>query len=108
MMFECLEAKNSNCNRVHIIDEDEKSISLSGERIEQTIVKMGAKLFILDPLQALQVYLGGVDMHRDCRDSKWSTEHYRAREVGIIYKATKKHFDVLGLENFQGWIYSNW
>ena len=55
-----LEQLGANCERVHVIDEDEKSISLSDERIEQAIVKMGAKLFILDPLQA---YLGGADMH---------------------------------------------
>ena len=55
-----LEQLGADCERVHIIDEDEESLSLSDERIEQAIVKMGAKLFILDPLQA---YLGGADMH---------------------------------------------
>ena len=46
-----LEQFGANCNNVHVIDEDEKAISLSDERIEQAIVKMGAKLCILDPLQ---------------------------------------------------------
>ena len=55
-----LEQLGADCDRVHIIDEEEQSLSLSDERIEQAIVKMGAKLFILDPLQA---YLGGADMH---------------------------------------------
>jgi len=55
-----LELLGADCSRVYVVDEDEKSLSLSDERIEQAIIKMGAKLFILDPLQA---YLGGSDMH---------------------------------------------
>jgi len=55
-----LELLGADCDRVHIIDEGERQLSLSDERIEQAIVKMDAKLFILDPLQA---YLGGADMH---------------------------------------------
>jgi hypothetical protein len=55
-----LEQLGANCGRVHVVDEDEKSLSLSDERIEQAIIQMDAKLFILDPLQA---YLGGADMH---------------------------------------------
>lgn len=50
----------ADCSRIHVIDEEECSLSLSDERIEQAIMKTGAKLFILDPLQA---YLGGSDMH---------------------------------------------
>jgi len=55
-----LEQLGADCGRVHVIDEGERSLSLSDERIEQAIVKMDAKLFILDPIQA---YLGGSDMH---------------------------------------------
>ncbi|MDL2231967.1 AAA family ATPase [Ruminococcaceae bacterium OttesenSCG-928-L11] len=55
-----LEQLGADCGRVHVIDEDEQSLSLSDERIEAAIIKMNAKLFILDPLQA---YLGGADMH---------------------------------------------
>ena len=55
-----LDLLGADCGRIHIIDEGEQSLSLSDERIEQAIVRMGAKLFILDPLQA---YLGGADMH---------------------------------------------
>ena len=55
-----LEQFGADCCRVHIIDEDEKALSLSDMRIEQAIVRTDAKLFILDPLQA---YLGGADMH---------------------------------------------
>ena len=52
----------ADCERVIVIDESEKELSLSDLRIEQAITQTGAKLFILDPLQA---YLGAdVDMHR--------------------------------------------
>ncbi len=37
---------------LHVIDENEAALSLADERIEQAIIKMSAKLFILDPLQA--------------------------------------------------------
>lgn len=55
-----LEQLGADCSRIHVIDEDEQALTLSDERIERAIVKMGAKLFILDPLQG---YLGGADMH---------------------------------------------
>lgn len=55
-----LEQLGADCGRVHVIDEDEQSLSLADERIEQAIIKMGAKLVIIDPLQA---YLGGADLH---------------------------------------------
>jgi len=55
-----LEQLGADCDRVHVIDEGERSLSLADERIEQAIIRMDAKLFILDPLQA---YLGGADMH---------------------------------------------
>jgi hypothetical protein len=52
----------ADCRRVIVIDESEKELNLSDLRIEQAIDQTGAKLFILDPLQA---YLGAdVDMHR--------------------------------------------
>jgi len=52
----------ADCGRIIVIDESEKELSLSDLRIEQAIEQTGAKLLILDPLQA---YLGSdVDMHR--------------------------------------------
>lgn len=48
-------------NIIHI-DEDERSLTLSDEVIEQAFEEVRPALFILDPIQA---YLGaGVDMHR--------------------------------------------
>jgi hypothetical protein len=52
----------ADCSRVVVIDESETPLSFSDSRIEQAIAATGAKLLILDPLQA---YLGvDVDMHR--------------------------------------------
>jgi len=55
-----LELLGADCNRVHIINEDEHALSLSDEWIEEAIIRTDAKLFIFDPLQG---YLGGTDMH---------------------------------------------
>lgn len=57
-----LEAAGADCSRVLVIDESEQGLSMSDLRIEEAIKQTGAKLVILDPIQA---YLGsGVDMHR--------------------------------------------
>ena len=55
-------ASGADCSKVIVIDESEESLTLIDDRIEKAIVETGAKLFIIDPLQA---YLGAkVDMHR--------------------------------------------
>lgn len=52
----------ADCAKVLVIDESKEALTLSDTRIEQAITQTGARLFILDPLQA---YLGAnVDMHR--------------------------------------------
>ena len=57
-----LESAGADCSRISIIDESEKSVSMTDDRLEQAIVKENAKLLILDPIQA---YLGGsTDMNR--------------------------------------------
>ena len=55
-----LQRFGANCKLVHVIDESDYPLSLDDERIEQTIVKTGAKLFIADPLTG---YCHGSDMH---------------------------------------------
>ena len=45
---------------IHVIDEDEKELTLSDGRIEQAIIDTGALLCILDPIQA---YLGKANMN---------------------------------------------
>ena len=57
-----LDALGADCSRVLVIDESKRELSLSDERIRQAMEETGAKLLVLDPLQA---YLGAeVDMHR--------------------------------------------
>ena len=57
-----LEAAGADCEKVLVIDESDKSLSMSDERLEEAIKQTGARLLILDPIQA---YLGGgVDMNR--------------------------------------------
>ncbi|MDL2232381.1 AAA family ATPase [Ruminococcaceae bacterium OttesenSCG-928-L11] len=88
-----LEQLGADCGRVHVIDEDEQSLSLSDERIEAAIVKMKAKLFILDPLQA---YLGGADMH--------STNGVRPlmKQLGTVVERTDCAIVIIGHLNKKG------
>ena len=52
----------ADCARIKVIDDSEKSLSMDDERLEIAIKETGAKLLILDPLQA---YLGDrIDMNR--------------------------------------------
>ncbi|MDL2271808.1 AAA family ATPase [Desulfovibrio sp. OttesenSCG-928-I05] len=52
----------ADVSRVHVVDESLEGLTLSDARIEQAILQTGARLIVLDPLQA---YLGAkVDMHR--------------------------------------------
>ena len=57
-----LESAGADRSRIHVIDESDKALTLSDERIEQTINEKDAKLFVIDPFQA---YIGDkVDLHR--------------------------------------------
>ncbi|MEA4989041.1 MAG: AAA family ATPase [Anaerovorax sp.] len=52
----------ADCSKIKVIDDNEKSLSMDDERLEIAIKETGAKLLILDPLQA---YLGDrIDMNR--------------------------------------------
>jgi hypothetical protein len=55
-----LEQFGADCDKIGVIDEDERALSLSDERIEQAIVHTGAKLCVLDPVQA---YFIGANMN---------------------------------------------
>lgn len=55
-----LEQLGADCGKIEVIIEDEDELSFTDERIEQAIIKLGARLVILDPVQA---YLGGVNMN---------------------------------------------
>ena len=55
-------SNGADCSFVHAVDESKAPLSFGDDRIEEAIERTGAKLFVLDPLQA---YLGhGVDMYR--------------------------------------------
>ncbi len=57
-----LEQADADCDRVLVIDESEKSLSMVDVRLEDAIKNTGARVLILDPIQA---YLGGgMDINR--------------------------------------------
>ena len=57
-----LDLAGADCEQIIVIDESDKSLSMADERLEEAIQTTGAKLLILDPIQA---YLGGgMDMNR--------------------------------------------
>lgn len=57
-----LEAAQADCERVLVIDESRKSLSMADERIEEALIQTKARVLILDPIQA---YLGGgIDINR--------------------------------------------
>ena len=57
-----LEDAGADCSRVFVVNEDKAALTFTDTRIEDAITATGARLLILDPLQA---YLGAqVDMHR--------------------------------------------
>ena len=54
-----LEQAGADCEKISVIDERIKSLSMIDIRLEEAVIKTGAKLLILDPIQA---YLGdGMD-----------------------------------------------
>lgn len=57
-----LELAGADCERILVIDESNQALSMADERLDEAIRITGAKLLILDPIQA---YLGkGTDMNR--------------------------------------------
>lgn len=57
-----LEKAGADCSMIRVIDETDKELSMTDDRLEQEIIETGARLIILDPIQA---YIGAtVDMHR--------------------------------------------
>lgn len=53
---------NADCTKIKVIDESEAALTMLDERVEQAIAETGARVIILDPMQA---YVGAkVDMNR--------------------------------------------
>ena len=57
-----LETAGADCERILVIDESDKSLSMADERLEDALKQTGARLLILDPIQAYSG--GGMDMNR--------------------------------------------
>ena len=86
-----LELAGADCERIIVIDESDKSLSMVDERLEQAIVRTGARLLILDPIQA---YLGGgMDMNRanEARDM--------TKKLGALAEKTKCAINLIGHMN---------
>lgn len=86
-----LELAGADCEKIMVIDESEKSLSMIDERLEEAIVKTGARLLILDPIQA---YLGGgMDMNRanEARDM--------TKKLGALAEKTKCAIILIGHMN---------
>lgn len=86
-----LELAGADCERIIVVDESDKSLSMVDERLEEAIVRTGARLLILDPIQA---YLGGgMDMNRanEARDM--------TKKLGALAEKTKCAIILIGHMN---------
>lgn len=86
-----LERAEAVCERIMVIDETEKSLSMIDERLENAIKQTGARVLILDPIQA---YLGGgMDMNRanEARDM--------TKKLGILAEKYKCAIILIGHMN---------
>lgn len=86
-----LELAGADCEKIMVIDESNKSLSMIDERLEEAIVQTGARLLILDPIQA---YLGGgMDMNRanEARDM--------TKKLGALAEKTKCAIVLIGHMN---------
>lgn len=86
-----LELAGADCERIIVIDESDKSLSMVDERLEEAIMRTGARLLILDPIQA---YLGGgMDMNRanEARDM--------TKKLGALAEKTKCAIILIGHMN---------
>ena len=86
-----MELAGADCEKIMVIDESDKSLSMIDERLEEAIVKTGARLLILDPIQA---YLGGgMDMNRanEARDM--------TKKLGALAEKTKCAIILIGHMN---------
>ena len=86
-----LELAGADCEKIVVIDERDKSLSMIDERLEKAIIKSGTRLLILDPIQA---YLGGsMDMNRanEARDM--------TKKLGALAEKTRCAIILIGHMN---------
>lgn len=86
-----LEMSGADCEKILVIDESDKSLSMVDERLEEAILTTGARLLILDPIQA---YLGnGMDMNR-ANEAREMT-----KRLGALAEKTKCAIVLIGHMN---------
>ena len=83
-----LEAANADGSRISIIDESDKSVSMTDDRIEEAIKEKMRSCVFFDPIQA---YLGGdTDMNRANEAREMTEEEYEFlrgnKELELIFE----------------------
>ena len=86
-----LELARADCEKIMVIDESDKSLSMIDERLEEAIVKTGARLLILDPIQA---YLGGGMYMNRANEARDMT-----KKLGALAEKTKCAIILIGHMN---------
>lgn len=86
-----LELAGADCEKIMVIDESDKSLSMIDERLEEAIVKTGARLLILDPIQA---YLGGGMYMNRANEARDMT-----KKLGALAEKTKCAIILIGHMN---------
>ena len=73
-----LEIAGADCEKILVIDESDKSLSMADERLEEALAKTGAKVLILDPIlntDNKKYYMGykgkSIDIRPDTGISRW-------------------------------------
>lgn len=77
-----LELAGADCEKILVIDESDKSLSMADKRLEVALVRTGAKVLILDPIQA---YLGGMDMNRANEAKEQEYAEQQAKQYNRSY-----------------------
>lgn len=104
-----LEVAEADCSQIKVIDESEAALSMLDERIEKAIIEVGARVVILDPIQA---YVGAdINMNNANEVRSVMTQLGRVAEkydcaillVGHMNKGTgnKSSYRGLGSIDFQ-------
>ena len=86
-----LELAGADCEKILVIDESDKSLSMADERLEEALAKTGAKVLILDPIQA---YLGGgMDINRANEAARGLGEAFVEFVKSLVPKSFKQKLE---------------
>ena len=78
-----LEAAEADCTQIKVIDESEAALSMLDERIEKAIIEVGARVVILDPIQA---YVGANINMNNAKIAQPIINSLRELVQGVIIK----------------------